>query len=221
MLLRLVDHFKDNPKRIDKLICIKGLPDDWFFKNGEHGKELKRPWEPDVDKNIPYDVQQACCEKVQVVVRHPAIHREAKEIIESRPILGVRLDYNSEPGRELWDRIERYVEESIPRDERIPVPVLCARDERSPFETHMPRRTSRGALELIPSPVPIVDLTRYQQVKVVAQVVRAQPVLEEAPVAVEAKKEDFKCEQCDYTHRSKQGIRMHATKRHPKEKVGA
>jgi hypothetical protein len=216
-LIRLVDHFKDNPKRIDKLIAIKGLPDEWLFRDTDIGRELKKPWEPDIDANIPHDIRNLC-EPMYIVMRYPAIHNQAKEIIEKRQILGIRIDYNTEPGRQLWDDIERYIEETMPRNERIPVPVLCARDERSAFDTYTPRRNSRGSLELTPSPVPVVDLTKYVPVKM-----QEVPVL--VPTPMEPKKEsaqdsEFKCDECDYHHASQRGIRMHAVKRHPKQKVG-
>lgn len=222
MLIRLVDHFKDNPKRIDKLIAIKGIPDSWIFRESDIGKELKRPWEPDIDANIPHDIRNLC-EPMYVVMRYPPLNNQAKEVIEKRQILGIKLDYNSEPGRQLWDDIERYVEESLPRNERIPVPVLCARDERSAFDTYTPRRTNRGSLELIPSSIPFVDLTKYVEVKVVEEKVLEKVLV---PTPMELKKEsaqesEFKCDDCDYHHTSQRGIRMHAVKRHPKQKAVA
>lgn len=222
MLIRICDHFKDNPKRIDKLIAVKGLPEDWFFREGPEGKELKRPWQPDVEANIPMDIRHLC-EPMYLIFRHPPIERGQKEIIEKRQVIGFKIDYNTEPGRQMWDDVERYIEESTPRSERIPVPVLCAKDERSSFETYTPRRTSRGSLELVPSQIPLVDLALYVQapeiVKPVAPVaVEATP--EPEPAAAE-KQPEFRCEDCSYTHKSKQGVRMHATKKHPKkEKVG-
>lgn len=224
MLIRLVDHFKENPKRIDKLIAIKGLPEEWFFRETEAGKELKRPWECDIDANIPHDIRQFC-DPLYVVIRYPALNRDAKEVIEKKKILGVRIDYNSEPGRQMWDDIERYVEESTPRNERVPVPVLCARDERSAFETYTPRRTSRGSLELVPAQVPVVDLTKYQQVSVPEVATHAPEVVnnpkqtEESMISARPQQASYKCEECDYVHHSPRGIRMHAVKRHPKVKV--
>lgn len=215
MLIRLIDHFKDNPKRVDKLIAIKGLPNDWIFIETERGPELKKPWEADIDKNIPFDIRHLC-EPMYVIFRFPPINNQYKEVIEKKQILGIRIDYNSEPGRQLWDDIERYISETLPRDERIPVPVVCAKDERSGFETYTPRRTSRGSLELVPSPIPLVDLTRYK--------VKVEKV--ETPVELESERSPvhqrttIKCPDCDFEHESPRGIRMHAMKRHPKkEKV--
>lgn len=224
MLIRICDHFRDNPKRIDKLISIKGLPDEWFFRDGPEGRELKKPWAADVDKNIPYDIRNLC-DPMYVIFRYSPITAGAKEFIEKKQILGVKIDYNTEPGRQMWDDVERFIEETMPRNERVPVPVLCARDERSAFETYTPRRTSRGSLELVPSPIPMVDLTKFIQV---TYEVKPEPAISPEPPAVappsltvKAQEIIFKCESCEYTHRSKQGIRMHSTKKHPKpEKVG-
>lgn len=226
MLIRICDHFRDNPKRIDKLIAIKGLPDEWFFRDTDIGRELKKPWEADIDKNIPLDIRDKC-EPMYIVKRYPAIHNQAKEVIEKSQILGVRIDYNSEPGRQMWDDIERYVEESMPRNERIPVPVLCARDERSAFETYTPRRSARGSLELVPSPVPMVDLNKYvptSSVPVVQEILKtisSEPVVPASPPDVKAQELPFKCDSCEYTNSTKAGVRMHKNKKHPlKQKAG-
>ncbi len=219
MLIRICDHFKNNPKRIDKLIAVKGLPQEWLFRESPEGLELRKPWEPDIDANIPHDIRQFC-EPMYIIKRFSPINNQAKEVIEKRQILGIKIDYNSEPGRQMWDDVERFIEESTPRNERLPSPVLCARDERSAFDTYAPRRNSRGSLELVPSPVPLVDLTKYVETSTVrlppAEVLAPEP-LQKQPV----QDSEYKCDECDYHHASQRGIRMHAMKRHPKEKVGA
>lgn len=223
MLLRIIDHFNNNPKRIDKLIAIKGLPEEWFFRETPEGRELKRPWQPDVDANIPHDIRNLC-EPMYIVFRYPPIQAGAKEVIEKRQVIGFRIDYNTEPGRQMWDDVERYVEESMPRNERIPVPVVCAKDERSAFETYTPRRNPRGSLELVPSPVPFVDLTKYVPVKPEERIRPASEVLKdtepeqvEAMISTRAQTAVFKCDECDYEHHSPRGVRMHAVKRHPRK----
>lgn len=213
MLIRICDHFKDNPKRIDKLIAVVGLPQDWFFREGPHGLELKKPWAPDVEQNIPFEIKQTFCEPIYLIFRYPPIERGQNETIEKKQVWGLKIDYNTEPGRQMWDDVERYIEESIPRNERVPVPVLCARDERSAFETFTPRRNTRGSLELVPSQVPLVDLTKY--IQVVPTVVPPQP-----PEVGTIPAESFQCPDCDFKHHSKAGLRMHIMKKHKKEKVG-
>lgn len=232
MLIRVCDHFRNNPKRIDKLIAIKGLPEEWFFHEGQEGKELKKPWEPDIEKNIPADIRNLC-DPIYITFKYPPIEKGAKEIIDRRQILGVRIDYNSEPGRQMWDDVERYVEETIPRNERIPVPVVCARDEHTAFETYMPRRTAQGSLEFVQAPVPFVDLTKYAVVK---NEPISPPVVVETPpepAPVEATQQetstpplpadtDFVCGVCGREFRSETGLRIHLArpKNHSKEKAG-
>lgn len=232
MLIRVADHFKMNPKRIDKLIAIKGLPDEWLYRDTPEGRELKKPWAADVDANIPHDIRHLC-EPMYINFRYSPITKGEKEIIDRRQVLGIKIDYNTEPGREMWDQVERYLEESIPRNERIPIPVVCAKDERSAFETYKPRRNAGGSLEFVPSPVPEIDLTKYRvveqelapvqtrQTPVAAIVVPpVETVLPQPPSTKEPQATLFKCEDCDYEHRSKQGVRMHRVTRHPKkEKV--
>lgn len=221
------------------MIAVKGLPKEWFFRETAEGVELKKPWEADVDANIPHDIRELC-DPMYIVFRHPALQSGAKEVIEKRRVLGFRIDYNSEPGRQMWEDVERFIEESIPRNERVPVPVLCARDERASFETFTPRRNTRGSLELSPSPVPMIDLTEYKQVQVSdknekladdflipsSDFVPERSSHKEDNLDVktepfkESKNELLKCESCDYTHISPRGIRMHSMKKHPKkEKV--
>lgn len=228
MLIRICDHFRDNPKRIDKLIAIKGLPKEWLFVETSRGLELRKPWREDVEANVPHEIRHLC-EPFYVNFRYSPIEKGAQEVIDHRRVIGLKIDYNTEPGREMWDQVERYVEESIPRHERIPVPVLCAKDERSSFQTYTPRRSSTGSLELVPAEVPCIDLARYVQVIVQDQPsvvspetppppVKAAPA-ESAPQAPQAA--TFKCDDCNYTHSSNSGIRMHRIKKHPREKVGS
>lgn len=218
MLIRLCDHFKDNPKRIDKLIAIKGLPKEWMFRETPEGTELKKPWEADIDENIPESVRHLC-DPIYMIFRFASVSPGGTSFMEKRRVLGVKIDFNTEPGRQMWEDVERYIEETIPRNERVPVPVLCAKDERSSFETYTPRRNSRGSLELVPSSVPLVDLDQYA----VKTEKITEPVVEEKAPEMEpepAPDKLLKCERCDYTHKSRQGILMHGMRMHKKEKVG-
>lgn len=228
MLYRVCDHFKNNPKRIDKLIAIKGLPEEWLFRETEEGKEIRKPWQADIAENIPQEIRHLC-EPMYVNFRYSPLERGQKEILDRRQILGLKIDYNTEPGREMWDQVERYIEETVPRNERVPVPVVCAKDEHSGFETYEPRRGPTGSLAFHPRPVPEIDLTRYrvvEQAPILPPVVSPPPATNVVPPAVilpqfpstpEPQAAKFKCEACDYEHVSKQGIRMHTTKRHPKK----
>lgn len=229
MLIRIADHFKNNPKRIDKLIAIKGLPEEWLYRETSEGRELRKPWGPDIDANIPMDIRHLC-EPIYVNFRYSPVERGQKEVIDRRQILGLKIDYNTEPGREMWDQVERYIEETIPRNERLPVPVVCAKDERSAFETYRPRRTANNSLEFVPAPVPEVDLTRYTVASqpTVAQV--QPPILppvvnvptpstsSELPQAV-----SFVCNECPREFKSQLALKIHQSrpKNHPKVKETA
>lgn len=227
MLIRIADHFRNNPKRIDKLIAIKGLPEEWLYRETPEGRELRKPWQPDIAENIPTDIRHLC-EPMYVNFRYSPIERGQKEILDRRQILGLKIDYNTEPGREMWDQVERYVEETIPRNERVPQPVVCAKDERSAFETYTPRRTAAGSLQFVPAPVPEVDLTKYSistpvvsppsiAVAVLPADSLPQPSSVTAPQAT-----SFVCEHCSASFGKAQALRMHKTKKHPKpEKVGS
>ena len=217
MLIRLVSHFKFNPKHIDKLIAIKGLPEDWIFNETPEGKELKRPWTPDVDKNIPMDIRQFC-EPTYITIKYPPLSAGVPGIVERKQILGIVLDFMTEPGREMWEKVERFIEGTIPRNERVPQAVVCAKDEHSIFETYEPKKSSTGSIYLDPAQVPEIDLRPY--------LIKPSVVLE-SPVAVVAQAPlptpqaaDFSCEQCHKVFDKPRALRMHAMKAHPnKEKV--
>lgn len=224
MLIRLVSHFKNNPKHIDKMIAIKGLPEAWLFREGPSGKELLHPWKADVDKNIPYDIR-SLCEPMYITFRYPPISRGENWVVEYKQILGIVLDFMSEPGREMWEQIDRYLQGTIPRTERVPDPVVLAKDEHSAFETYAPKRSSTGSLQFEPSPIPLIDLTLYapKVIPVVEQPPVVPPVKDEPPVpkAPAPQPTLLKCDKCDYTNKSKPGIQMHKYKKHPiQQKVG-
>jgi hypothetical protein len=222
-LIRICDHFHNNPKRIDKLICIKGLPDEWLYRDTPEGRELKKPWQPDIEANIPHDIRHLC-EPMYINFRYSPITQGQKETIDRRQVLGLKIDYNTEPGREMWEQVERYLEESIPRDVRVPVPVLCAKDERAGFETYTPKRNSRNSLELHPSPVPEIDLTKYVQVKAEpisppVELTSPSPAQQEPSPQVVT----FVCVECDREFKSQLALNIHKArpKNHAKVKEKA
>lgn len=226
MLIRLAAHHIDNPQHIDKLICIKGLPEDWFFRDSGRGIELAPPWKPDITENIPNHIRHFCDVR-QVVFYYPPIEKGKNGIIESRPVYGLKLDFSSEPGRQLWAKIERYLEKTVPRDVELPRAVLCAKDLKSPFETYLATRKRTGGMELEPMDVPVIDLAQYNKVisPLVAIVPPSAPPppaeLTPTPPAETVSRETLKCDECDYTHEKKQAIRMHKMKKHSvKEKAG-
>lgn len=220
MLIRLCGHFLMNSQHIDKLIAIKGLPEDWLFRKRPDGqKELLPPWKADIDANIPKEIRHVC-EPVEVVQYFPPIEKGRDGILDKMTILGVKLDYMTEPGREMWTRVERYMDASLPRDVKLPEPALVSKDQRSGFELFSPRKRITGGVELTPlTEIPVVDLNKpFSEPSV--EIVKAVEVVQPVQPAV-SEPTGFKCDQCDYTNDKKQAIRMHTLKRHPqKEKVG-
>lgn len=223
MLIRLCGHFLMNPQHIDKLICIKGLPEDWMFVQRADGrKQLKAPWEADIDANIPAHVR-TICEPTQIVQYFSPIEKGGSGITDERTILGVKINFMTEPGRAMWTKVQRYMDASIPRDQQIPEPVLVAKDQRSPFETFKPMKRVTGGLELEPSDVPVVDLNKpipaatrplLEPQEVPSQQKVSLPSIAKSPA------DTFKCEHCDYTSEKERGVRMHTMKRHKKEMAG-
>lgn len=190
MLIKLVGHYIDNPGHIDKIISIKGLPDEWFFRKTKYGgKELVAPWVPDVEANIPDKARHLVVEH-EIDVVFPPIEKGKDSIVDKIKISGVKLDYGTNPGREMWEKIERYLDTSTPRDQKVAKPVLCATDHKSDFNTHEARRTQKGSLELHPCSIPDVDLRPSVIGKSIEPVdVKTIPV---APVMAK----EYKCKKC-------------------------
>lgn len=223
MLIRLVNHFIDNPNRIDKLICIKGLPEDWITRATRFGgRELIKPWEPDVETNIPRDAQHLA-EPMEIVQIFPPVEKGGQYTVDHKKIRAVRFDYVTEAGQTMWDQIERYMERTVPRDQMVPKPVLVAPDHKSAYNPHEARRTVRGSLELRPvDGIPVVDLRRPDQVQQEQPVrevtVLVRPEQAQAAPIVSA----LSCKQCTKTFEKQQALRMHVMKAHPnKQPVAA
>ncbi|HEX9504277.1 MAG TPA: hypothetical protein VF974_08255 [Patescibacteria group bacterium] len=158
MLIRLCGHFIDNPGHRDKLIAIKGLPEEWILRPSRFGgKELVKPWIPDIEANIPKSIRNLC-EPIEITVVFPPIHKDADYVVDHLTIIGIRFDYMTEPGHELWEKIEDYIERMTPRDQRILKPCIVAPDQKSEFNPHMAKRSVRGGLEFHPCDIPVIDL---------------------------------------------------------------
>lgn len=222
MLLRLANHAALNPHLIDKLIVIKGIPYNWIFKKVPQGDQLLPPWEADVDDNIPESIRNLC-EPITYCKWFPDVRhydQTYKGFWDERTVLGLKLDCSYGPAIEMWNRIEEYIEGTIPRTERMPIPALVAPDQKSPFAPHFARkRVGVGGLELVPTQIPVVDLTSYQ----VALVPETPKTVASAPAVVfETKPDSFECQTCDFKTDKERALRMHMTKKHfAKEKVTA
>lgn len=228
MLIRLAGHFKDNPNHIDKLICINGLPNEWFFRpsvKNPGGKELIVPWVPEVEANVPRDIRHLC-EEHEVTVVFPPIEKGGGYTIDKKKIIGVKFDYMSQPGQEAWEKIERFLDINTPRDQRVPEPVLVAPNQKSGFDPHVARRTNRGSLELQRTEIPVVNLS---PIPVVQTITTSASIPQEIkPIIITQKKErkqeelgNFKCEieGCPKEFTKKSALRMHLISGHKKKEV--
>lgn len=209
MLIRLVGHnvrdrrHEKNPHAIDKLFVVNGLPEEWMFRPVEGGKEIVRPFEADIDANIPVAIRHLC-EKTEVTYRFPPIEKGKEWNIYKKTIYGLRLDLSNQPAKELWERIEDFIERSLPRDERFPAPRVIAKDHREAFS-------------LEPDQIPVVNIAKKVETPLQTKTVVTAPV---EPAEVFERNETFQCDECPSVFPKKQGLRMHAMKRHNKSKVG-
>ena len=99
MLIRLCGHFPSNPGHIDKLISIKGLPTEWIFRENVKfgGKELVKPWEVDVEENIPKDIRHLC-EPTEIIEVFPPIAPGQPPVVDKRTIIGIRFNFMDAAG---------------------------------------------------------------------------------------------------------------------------
>jgi hypothetical protein len=230
MLIRLCGHFIDNPRHVDKLICIKGLPESYFFRPSRFGgKELISPWTPDNESNIPQSIRYLC-EEIEITKAFPPIEKGKDSVVDKYKILGVKLEYTSGPGQEMWEQIEGYLERMIPRDQRVPKPVLCAPDQKSEFNPTSARRTVRGSLEL-QSGVAIPVIVLSDPTPVVSPIVQSinlqSPIIQEkkqeikSEVKQEIKPETFLCKKCNVNFPDQKSRHSHYTRGHKdKELIG-
>lgn len=234
-MIRLCAHHVMNPHLIDKLIVIKGLPHDWIFKTTDHGEELKAPWEPDADVNLK-EVKHLCEPITFVKYFQPVRHydRTYDGFWDKRTVLGLKLDYAYGPGKEMWENILDYIDRTLPRGQKMPDPIIVAKDQKSHFEPHLARRSRTGSgIELVPSEVPVIDLT--QNMTIISPPVQTQTASVASITLVNEPKttvtgvtpperlvqaQEYKCEECLLSFEKPRGLMMHTMKKHPsKEKV--
>jgi hypothetical protein len=221
LLIKLAGHFIDNPQQIDKIIAIKGLPRHWFFRESIHGgEELCQPWEPDVEANIPASIRHLC-EEMIITFAFPPISSDRKGVVEKRKVLALRLDFSRGPGQEMWEKIERYLEKSVPRDQAIPKPVLCAPNHRSEFSPHAVKRTVRGSMEMHPAEVPVIDVresltSRIPETKIEPQIEKSTTLVKEDPVK---EQEVFPCKKCGEKFPEMRFLKGHYLRGHKKELI--
>lgn len=216
MLLRLCNYHAMNPHLIDKLIVIRGLPKEWIFKKVAEGDQLLPPWEADVDANIPESIRHICTPITYVKWFHPVRHYDQtyQGFWDKRTVLGLKLDFSFGPAQEMWEKVTDYVNGILPRTERMMEPVLVAPDQKSLFDPHLCKRNAQGALILVKSEIPVVDLAPYQSATAVSA---PAPVVDIKTVILAS---GFNCPSCDFKTDRPKSLRMHTMKKHPvKEKV--
>jgi len=199
LLIRIVSHFyRGNKHGIDELIRIDGLPYDMLFIRRNGKTYLRPPWERDADVNIPKHIRGACT-PMEISEDLP---KEKNEVTgqwqaptDTYTVLGVKLNLDIQPGYEMWQRIQRILEHSVPRDMKIPVPKPVAPDQKVPFS-------------LEESDIPVVVIASQEAVKAAIP----EPVASvETPNAPNV----FKCGVCKREFDKQRGLWMHErNKRH-------
>lgn len=230
MLIRIAAHYIDNPHHIDKMICIKGLPEDWIFKPSKHGGvELLPPWQPDVEENIPTHIRHLCDPR-EVTFVFPSMEQRGQFHVDKRTVIGLKFDYMTQAGQDLWDKIERFLETAVPRDQRIPKPVVVAASIRTGFDPHMARRSVRGGLEFVRADIPVIDVRVATPIAPPAATVSSTPaeatkvVVQQKPPVAEKKVEpveNLPCDECPKVFTKPKALKMHKIVAHKKkEPVG-
>lgn len=215
MLIRLVSHAtRRNSNLIDELIRIDGLPEDMVYRFSNGKRYLKSPWEPDIDANIPRHIREHC-EPVVITEDLPPernqVTGELQKPTDTKTILGVRLNLDNNPGKEVWEQITRILEHSIPRDMKIPLPAIVAPNQKDAFS-------------LEAKDIPVVDLRppKVQPTITVATpaVVQIQPVVAFNPPKAEEPIQPvvFTCGVCKKSFEAQRGLWMHERKTRHKVK---
>lgn len=214
MLIRLGSHHKKNSNLFDKVIDIKGLPDSMFFKEEsgklyideyddeghlkfihQKGTTLKQPWTADIPENFPKDVLQkfSINKKIFYLDVFKAEGRGVERIlVPLPPLVGVQLDYQTAPGQDLWDQIERILERETPRDKKVPEPIVVG---------------DRSGWKIGVDDIPSVVLVSTEPL----------PVVPKELIIPTIGKTQYHCDQCEKIYDNAQAIRMHKMKKHPAE----
>lgn len=194
MLIRLISHPTDNPLHIDKLIYVEGLPDKMVFDTRNGRKLLREPWKMDPVENLPKSIRDAF-EPITVTVHTPAFAAPNGEkypaLDDDMEVWALQLDYQNGQGESTWKQIERMIDMSTPRDERLPVPAVVAQNRIENFS-------------LQAEDVPRVSFLKKEE----------SPVTESRADAVDDKKVEMKgtglrCPVCNKTFDRDAQMRMH------------
>lgn len=206
MLIRVCAHFRRaNMHGIDELIRIDGLPDDLMFRLKDGKRYLRSPWEPDLDVNIPHDIREHCT-PLDITEDMPREKNEATGLwqtpSDTKRILGVRIQLDNNPGREMWKQIERILDRGTPRDQKIPVPAMVAPNQKDPFNLE-----SRD--------IPVVNLQPEGISKIATVTVSSAA---EVPATFDQTPQKFTCGVCNKEFNAQRGLWMHERKTRHKVK---
>jgi hypothetical protein len=216
MLLRLTNHHFNNKIMVDKLISLKGFPEDMFWQKvqgiytlddldpeGKNKKEVriglvvKEPFEPDVTENIPDDIIEKFGEEREIY------DRMDRQLLGPRKIVALRLDFSTGPGEIAWGKIWKVIDNNTGRFERVVRPAPVGNE-------HVWTLDVEDVPEFVLQPLPTEDTPASIQPK---------PV----PRDEETGKPQIHCDQCSYKSDDKRAVRMHKLgkhNRHP-QSVGA
>lgn len=186
MLIRVVSHPTNNALHIDKLICLKGLPEKMMFDVRNGKRFLKEPWKMDPIENLPKYIRSAF-EPETITLYTPPFKSPNGDYYQAleddHEVVAVQIDYQNGQGEQLWKQIERMIDMSTPRDEKLPVPVVVAVN-----------RTEN--MSITAEEIPVVDFAAKKE-----EGVEKKP---QAPVAG-----DRRCQTCNKTFDREQQLRMH------------
>jgi hypothetical protein len=204
VLFRIISHFhKKNTHGIDELIRIDNFPDELMFRREGTKTFLVYPFERDIDANIPKDIREHCT-PTDITENLPREKNEStgqwQTPVDIIRILGVRLNLDSTPGMEMWQKIQRILDKDTPRDQRVPEPAVVAPDMKSPF-----------ALEA--KDIPVVTLRTEIKVAPVIAVPFNPPKVEEV-----VDEQLFVCGVCKKEFKAQRGLWMHERKTRHKVK---
>lgn len=197
-LIRLVSHPFKNKYLCDKIMFIDGIPDSmlYFQRNGKN--YLKAPWTPDVTANIPEPVRskfQPKPFKINLYLAPP--EKGVPPIDDEINCYGLMLDYQNGQGEQMWESIEKMIDDVTPRGVDLPKPVIV---EPGLDDEHRARQWTIG-----PETIESVSLTTTRDEGLVKPSITA---------------EVFECGTCNKPFAKAQGLRMHKMKAHKKVPVG-
>lgn len=133
MLIRLVSHSKNNKLHLDKFIAIEGIPDHMLYETRSGNKCLKGFLGTDVPENIPKDIKREFFKNESINRYIAPFEKGAEAVFQEVPLYSVVIDCATRQGADLWNALERMIDDQTPRDRKVVEPVVVAKDLRSGF----------------------------------------------------------------------------------------